>query len=314
MTPSSRRGSLGRNRRGIAPLILGVIVVVVAVVVVAGGLFAAGVFNPKSSNGGTSANFAITFTETGLLAGASWSVTLGGSAQSSGSTSITFDVANGTYTYTVSATGYTAVPSSGTIVVNGLAISQHIAFTKIATYSIAFSETGLPSGTSWTVTLAGVPQSSATSAITFAQPNGSYVFSVTATDYSAAPASGTVTVNGIDLSIAVAFTSATTYTVTFTETGLGSGTNWSVTLNSVPQSSTGASIAFTGVPSGSYSFAVIASGYTSSPASGTVAVTGASVTETVTFTSSGGGSGESCSQATATATSVASGYRAVDGR
>jgi hypothetical protein len=288
-----------------------VIVVVVVVVVVVGGLFAAGVLKLSSGGGGGSATtYTVTFSEMGLTTGASWTVTLNGVSHTSTTNSMTFSESNGTYAFTVTAVvGYSAVPSTGTVVVNGAAAYQSITFTKIATYSVVFSETGLASGTSWTVTLGGVPQSSTTSTTTFTEPNGSYAFSVTAVGYSAAPASGTISVNGIAASQAIAFTRATTYTVTFAETGLGLGGSWSVTLNSVPQSSTATSIPFTGLVAGSYSFLVTASGYTANPASGSVTVANTNVTKAITFTSSGGGgNGESYSQAEATAASAANGY------
>ncbi len=280
-------------------------------VVVVGGLFAAGIFKSSSGGGGGSAtNYSVTFSETGLAARTSWTVTLSGVSHTSTTNSMAFSEPNGSYSSTVTAVvGYSAVPSTGTVHVNGAATTQSIAFTRIATYSVVFSETGLASGTSWTVTMGGVPQSSTGGTITFTEPNGSYAFSVTAVGYSAVPSSGSVTVAGAATGQTIAFTRATTYTVTFAETGLGLGASWSVTFNSVPQSSSGTSISFTGVLAGSYNFLVTASGYTANPASGTVPVTNANVTEPITFTSSGGGgNGESYSQAEATAASAAAGY------
>ena len=277
--------SLRRNRRGIAPLVLGIVVVVIAVVVVAGGLYAAGFFTPKSSGGGTSATFAVTFTETGLLLGGSWSVTLGGSTQSSSSSSIQFNVANGSYSYSVSAAGYTALPSSGTLTVNGQPVSRAITITPIPTYSVVFTESALPSGTSWSVTLNGSTQSSVTSSITFTVPNGAYAYTVgTVSGYAASPLSGTITVSGAAVSQAIAFTKQTTYPVEFSETGLGVGTSWTVTLGGVAQSSTTNTITFS-EPNGTYTYTVgSVSGYTASPSSGSITVLGAALTIAVTFT------------------------------
>ncbi|HUZ79696.1 MAG TPA: hypothetical protein VMV28_03660 [Thermoplasmata archaeon] len=285
MPRRTARRSLGGNRRGIAPLVLGIVVVVVAVVVVAGGLFAAGVFNSKSSGGGTSATFAVTFTETGLLLGGSWSVTLGGSTQSSSSSSIQFNVANGSYSYSVSATGYTALPASGTLTVNGQPVSRAITITPIPTYSVVFTESALPSGTSWSVTLNGSTQSSVTSSITFTVPNGAYAYTIgTVSGYAASPSSGTLTVSGAAVSQAITFTKQTTYPVEFSETGLGVGTSWTVTLGGVPQSSATNTITFS-EPNGTYSYTVgSVSGYTASPSSGSITVLGPVLTIAVTFT------------------------------
>ncbi|MGC8688950.1 MAG: S53 family peptidase, partial [Thermoplasmata archaeon] len=76
-----------------------------------------------------------------------------------------------------------------------------------ATYTVTFTESGLPSGTSWSVTLAGSTKSSTTNTITFSEPNGSYSFSVGAvTGYTASPSSGTITVNGANVNQAITFT------------------------------------------------------------------------------------------------------------
>ncbi len=88
-------------------------------------------------------------------------------------------------------------------------------------------------------------------------------------------------------------TGSSTYSVTYTETGLPSGTIWSVTFNSVTDSSTSSSIQFTVISNGTYSFSVSSTGYSASPASGSVAVNGASVAESIAFTSSGGGGASS---------------------
>ncbi len=60
------------------------------------------------------------FAETGLLAGLTWSVTLGTATQSSTGSSTTFDVAYGTYAYTITAPiGYTVSVSSGSLLASG---------------------------------------------------------------------------------------------------------------------------------------------------------------------------------------------------
>lgn len=57
-----------------------------------------------------------------------------GSTLSSTTNTITFSVANGTYSYSVaSVSGYTVSPASGSITVNGKNISQSITFTSSST-------------------------------------------------------------------------------------------------------------------------------------------------------------------------------------
>ena len=277
--------SLGRNRRGIAPLLLVLIIVVVAVVVVVGGLYAAGVFTSKSSS--SAKTYTVTFVESGLTGSYTWRVVLGGTSHSSTTSTITFSEPNGTsYAFTVAAvTSYSASPSSGTITVSGANVAQAITFTKQATYSVEFTESGLPPGTSWSVTLNGGTMSSTTSTITFTEANGTSSFSVSATGYTANPASGSIVVNGADLTEPIAFTAVPpgVYTVTFTETGLASGTSWLVTLNNVTISSSTSTITFTEA-NRTYFFTVYAAGYTASPSSGWLTVSGAAASQAITFT------------------------------
>ena len=283
------RPPLTRNRRGIAPLLLILIIVVVAAIVVVGSLYAAGAFTPKSSS--SAKTYTVTFVESGLTGSYTWSVVLGGTSHSSTTSTITFSEPNGTnYAFTVAAvTGYSASPSSGTITVNGAAVSQAITFTAVVatTYSVTFSETGLPLGTSWAVTLNGGTTSSSTSTIVFTEVNGTYAYSVGAVSgYSGSPSTGWLTVSGAGASQAITFTptTETTYTLTFTETGLPGNTTWSVALQGASESSNLTAINFT-EPNGTDAFTVgNLSGYAASPSSGNVTVSGSAVTQPIVFT------------------------------
>jgi len=111
-----------------AALVVVAIVVVAAVVLAA--LFAAGVgpFARSSSGGGP--RYHVTFTETGLPPGATWSVTLGGAVQSA-SGQITFSEPNGSFQFSVaSVQAYTPFPASGPVLVNGTPQSFSIFFTS----------------------------------------------------------------------------------------------------------------------------------------------------------------------------------------
>ena len=243
----------------------------------------------------TAATYAVTFSESGLPSGTSWSVTLSGSSKS-GTGSLVFTEPNGSYPFTVGAiAGYTAAPSSGSIPVNGVAVSKSVTFTvlPLGQYSLIFSETGLPTGTNWSVTVGTTTHSSTASTISFNEPNGTYSFTVGAvTGYTANITSGSVTVNGGPVSRSITFTPASPvkYSVTFTESGLPSGTSWSVLFNGTPQPSTTTSIVFSNYLNGTYNFAVVGvPGYTSVPSSGNVTVNGATKTVSVTFSKSSTG-------------------------
>ncbi len=200
--------------------LLGALAAVVVVIVVLLALLFANVIpglHLGSSGGGggggaSGPSYNVTFTESGLPSGTSWSVTISGSTVSSTTTSLIFSKSNGTYSYTVGpVAGYKATPSTGSVTVSGAAASQSIAFTALppGSYTVTFTESGLPVGTSWSVTFNGTAGSSATSTIAFTIGNGSWPFTVdSVTGYSANPASGSIAVSGTAASQGVTFTSS----------------------------------------------------------------------------------------------------------
>ncbi|MGC8674645.1 MAG: hypothetical protein ACP5TI_05995, partial [Thermoprotei archaeon] len=144
--------------------------------------------------------------------GTSWSVTLNGQTQSSSNSQVTFQEPAGTYQYSIgSVSGYTASPSSGSVTVSG-ATSEAITFTKIlpTTYPVTFTESGLPSGATWSVTLSGQTQFSTTDEVVFSEAAGTYSYSVSPpAGYSASPSNGSITVEGPSVSQAIKFTTTT---------------------------------------------------------------------------------------------------------
>ncbi len=238
---------------------------------------------------GAPPTYAVTFTESGLPAGTSWTVTAGGTPQTSTTSSIVFQEPNGSHSYTVGAvSGYAPSPSGGTVTVAGAAISQSIAFTSTVPtdYTLTFTESGLPADTPWSVTLQGSTQSSSTTTNVFSVPNGTYPFSLgTVTGFVASPASGHVTVSGAAQDQAITFSVAapTQYTVTFTETGLPAGSTWQVTLNGSTQSTSTTGTSFT-LPDGTYTYTDLALvDYAPVPSTGTVTVSGGPVTTPIVF-------------------------------
>ncbi len=156
--------------------------------------------------------------------------------------------------------------------------------TNCESYGVSFTESALPSGTNWSVTLNNQTRSSTNRSITFNESNGSYAYTVGAVSgYTRSPSSGSVTINGVNKTVIITFTPFT-YAVTFSGGGLPSGTNWSVTLDRQTMYSTARSITFN-ESNGSYAYTVGAvSGYIPSPSSGSLTVNGAAKTVSIIFT------------------------------
>jgi hypothetical protein len=242
--------------------------------------------------------YSVTFSETGLPVGYSWSVTLNGTTETSNATrtvsAITFTEPNGTYSFTVGSGNcgpifcflYDPTPSHGSLVLNGAA--ETIAIPYGVPYPISFTESGLPGGTSWAVTLNGTTESSATPAITFNEPNGTYGYTVgSVSGYASSPSSGSVTVAGSSQTVVVTFTAFApgTFAVTFTESGLPQGALWYANLTGEPSmSSTGTTIAMS-LQNGTYSYTLASSNpsWVAVLATGSVTVAGASVSVDTAF-------------------------------
>ena len=100
-----------------------------------------------------------------------------------------------------SANGFVYVTNGGSGSVSIIAPS--------ASYTVDFTESGLPTGTFWSVTLSGSRMTSTTLSINFTEPNGTVPFAIgNVPGYNASPLSGTVTVNGANVTQAVTFTNS----------------------------------------------------------------------------------------------------------
>lgn len=243
--------------------------------------------------------FTATFNEAGIAGNSPlWAATLGGTTLSSANTtSVAFNaLTNGTYPWSIpSVPGYLASPASGNAVINGANYTQLITFTAITgpTYAVNFTESGLTSGTSWTVIVtaasgAGVTLSGNVTTLSANLPNGNYTYKVNPVTGYTTPAGGSFTVVGASPpAVAVAFTGIVyhSYSVTFTETGLPSGSNWEVTVNGTVLKGTTATLTTT-VGNGTYSWGLVSlpAGYSGSPSAGTFAVTGAAASVAITAT------------------------------
>ncbi len=247
---------------------------VVAGLVIGSSIVYAGVVSaraPTSADTSPGPTYNVTFSESGLPAGTNWSVAVAPSPGSGGgghwvhrggfgtsnTSTIVLALPNGSYRYFVRpVAGFSLADngSRGTFNVSGAAAGPiAVTFSRIVTYTVTFTESGLPSGTEWFVRMRGdwgdggsgwglgfgprdrdsAGASSNTTTITFSLPNGSYTYRVHAAGYvdSNGPR-GTFNVSGGAVAISVPFVSVSaprpTYNVTFEESGLAAGTNWTV--------------------------------------------------------------------------------------
>jgi hypothetical protein len=240
------------------------------------------------------ATYDAVFSERGLAEGTTWSVEVAGASHSSSDSSISVLLPNGTYPYTVgSVAGYHAPsPASGTVTLDGSSVTVLVTFSR-PNYDLTFTETGLPKGTIWAVTLnGGTFVSTNGKEVTFEEPNGTYSYTISSVpgwEISSGSYSGTVTLDGGGASVSVKWNQVT-YKATFSESGLKKGSSWTVEADSIIASSSSKSITLK-LPNGTYSWTASANGYTT--VIGQVTIDGASATVAVSFQASSGAPAQS---------------------
>jgi sugar lactone lactonase YvrE len=151
--------------------------------------------------------FAVNFTATGLPGGTSWGVSVNGTASSNSNSVLSVPEENGTYDWTATPVpGWTASPASGTVTLNGAGATVAIVYSPFS-YTVTFTEKGLPAGTSWSVTIGSVTQPGTGTSLNFNEPNGSYSYTVGGVSgYTATNGSGPLTVSGAPASVTITFT------------------------------------------------------------------------------------------------------------
>jgi hypothetical protein len=130
--------------------------------------------------------YSITFRESGLPTGESWCVLLSGLQSCSGRSSDVYrNLTPGSYSYAVlPMTGQvitakllgSPVALSGTLTITSRSFTMVLKY--VYPYVVTFTESGLPTGTNWNVTVRGVTENSTTNTITFNEGNGTYGYRV----------------------------------------------------------------------------------------------------------------------------------------
>ncbi len=153
------------------------------------------------------ATYKLTFREKGLPPGQPWCLVLGWHTCTASTARTLTGLTPGIYPYSVSplpgqaitvSAGGSTLPPSGFLRVSGRSITVVGSFSS--RYSVVFSETGLPSGTSWSVKVGATTVHSKTNEIVFELASGTYRFKVgTVRGYERTPTSGMIAVNGTGL-------------------------------------------------------------------------------------------------------------------
>jgi hypothetical protein len=236
----------------------------------------------------------VTFTESGLPAGTSWSVTVNGQQVASTNSSFTVDEQNGSYTFTLpssipggSGIRYLASSSAGTFLVGTVAVVVSLSY--LPQYQLSSSAGPLDGGSvypggNWFDARSMVSLSAlASPGYEFESWSGSGAGSYSGTNNPA-----TVTMRAPIVEQAKFWVSAT-YPVSFTESGLPGGANWTVTVNGISNGSSGSTIHFN-EPNGTFTFTASSpvpgapqTQYLANPASGSFDLAGIAASLEVTY-------------------------------
>ena len=201
----------------------------------------------------------VTFTENGLPSGTHWSVQFGSLFASSNSSSITFKVSDGSYSYFAYYSGYSGYVFHGNSIVSGSSVSVSLAF-----HALTFSNTGATSGFAWEISVKNETGYSDSyygnnDSVTFYVANGNYSYSVmsgNSTMYNMYEvASGYRVVSGSSMTVDLKF-----YRLSISETGLPVSEteySWAVRISN----KTGFNVEI-GIPGSSLSLFVLGGNYT----------------------------------------------------
>lgn len=159
--------------------------------------------------------FTATFIASGLPSGSGWSVIINGVTYSSGSSDLSVQLPNGTYTYSVVApTGYKPVSETGMVVVYGEALNEPVQFT-VQKYTVSFNTMGLTSGTQWQVNFSGHMYNTTSSVMAFEVTDGNYTYQAQQVNgFTLQQASGYVVVNGENATVNLTYAETPNHALT----------------------------------------------------------------------------------------------------
>ena len=228
----------------------------------------------------TAFTYPVTFASSGLPSGTGWNITVGGVTVSTRSSTIIVDSPNGTYAYVLGVVpGYReAQGAQGQFTVSANATTVLLTWIHVL-YAVALTETGLPTGTTWSANVGGLSVSGPSSTLFVNRSNGTYPLTVAgASGFVPVSYPSQVVVQGGGVVVSVTF-GPMTYAYTFAIAGLPTGATWSIDANSGGgwANATGATTILTlDLSNGTWGFRlVLPGGYADGSSSHQVTVAGA---------------------------------------
>ncbi len=223
-------------------------------------------------------------------ASSSWGMNINDQNLSLSAPSLVTHLAPGTYNYTTYT--YTYINSSanksglssrfflggsGSITVGNKSLTADLAFN-----TVTLEQKGLPVNSTWAVEIDGqtISLASGQPSISFPMLGGTYSYYGIAPNQNYTASSGSLTVS--NNSTALVTFALNTYSISFTEGLLPQGMSWTVTLGSFSNTSTQPTITFK-VGNGTYNYLITANGYTATPSSGQITISGKSVNVSTVF-------------------------------
>ncbi|MCL4341586.1 MAG: hypothetical protein M1431_05800, partial [Candidatus Thermoplasmatota archaeon] len=210
----------------------------------------------------TIVTYTVNVTEKGLPAGVFWYFELDKSGNSIklGGNSYIISLQNGTYSYSVksSESSYYPVVSSGNFSIRGQGLNLSIQFREL-TFKVIFSESGLPSGISWSVNISGgLNFKTVESSASIMLPNGTYEYYVSVANRTFMPIypAGKFVVNGSAVTVNIDFKTVL-FNMTLYLNTVPTNTNWSLFINGKNVSTFSSPETVLSLPNGTYSYSVI---------------------------------------------------------
>ncbi len=244
----------------------------------------------------TPVTYLVTIEEVGLPSGTNWSVSLGATTRSSGSSGIGFELPNGSYpVYPWDVQGFESHPNETQLTVHGAPVRLGVTYEPptAGTYRVTFVQTGQPFPIDWQIQMGpllpgtdgagsvvqGGPGPTHTLPLGIqGVPNGTYVWTVLRPSgpgapppsYYPFPSRGTVVVNGS--SVVVHVTYRYSYPFYFDVQGLPGNTPVTLQIPNETTMGNGSGEYLLMIPNGTYVWRITAPGYP--PQSGTVSLQG----------------------------------------